>query len=408
MAATKKPSASKATPKAPKGAAGRSKAISRSAVPLIGRTTEQDAAWSAIARGQFPQGVLLTGAPGVGKQRLALWIGQALLCPTPTAGGPCGVCQSCRLAVGTLHPDLHWFVPHTSVGGGSLDAQVDAVESDRADRLDERRRDALFPGSEAGQGYYVATVHALRRIVWRAPTLGRTKVILLADADRLIAQEGLAGEAANALLKMLEEPPAGTHFLLTGAAPHRIPATIRSRVTTMALAPLTSTAVAKILETACPALAGTPAAAEGARMGDGSVRRATEWLDEEWQAVRAKALEVLRLLLSGDAVARYALVRAQGYGDARGGFSAFLLQIEIVAIQAAEWAATGTAAGLDPRLASLLTEADRRADVSAWIELARAAQCAYREAQGNVNPQLVLHTCLLTGANAIDATARVV
>src|SRR3989442_9294579 len=69
------------------------------------------------------------GPRGVGKQRLALWVGQLLLCERRGEREPCGECRSCRLALTLQHPDLHWFVPvEVSRRGADADKQVDLVE----------------------------------------------------------------------------------------------------------------------------------------------------------------------------------------------------------------------------------------------------------------------------------------
>src|SRR3970040_167222 len=64
----------------------------------------------ALNSGPFPQATLFVGPAGVGKQRLAVWVAQGLLCDRGP-GAPCGACDSCRRVLGLNHPDLHWFVP---------------------------------------------------------------------------------------------------------------------------------------------------------------------------------------------------------------------------------------------------------------------------------------------------------
>src|SRR5206468_4261271 len=66
----------------------------------------------AVAARRLPQALLFEGPSGVGKQRLALWLGQALLCERgPGSGEGCGACRACKLVLNLSHPDVHWFVP---------------------------------------------------------------------------------------------------------------------------------------------------------------------------------------------------------------------------------------------------------------------------------------------------------
>ncbi|MEO8479881.1 MAG: DNA polymerase III subunit delta, partial [Gemmatimonadota bacterium] len=78
--------------------------------PIHGHRTLRGRLAEAITADRLPQVLLLTGESGIGKQRLALWLAQRLLCEQPLAE-PCGACGSCKRVLGLVHPDLHWFVP---------------------------------------------------------------------------------------------------------------------------------------------------------------------------------------------------------------------------------------------------------------------------------------------------------
>jgi DNA polymerase-3 subunit delta' len=195
---------------------------------LRGRLTE------AIAAGRLPQALMLEGPPGVGKQRLALWIGQTLLCEHEGGlGEPCGQCRACSLATKLSHPDLHWFIPvelaQRAGGGGDPNKQVELAEEALGEELARRRERPLYRAPSGLAGHGLASVRLLLRKLVLTPVMGRYKVFILGDADRLVAQPG-ADQAANALLKALEEPPHDTQFVLTTADVDAILPTIRSRV----------------------------------------------------------------------------------------------------------------------------------------------------------------------------------
>src|SRR3954462_11482330 len=79
--------------------------------PLAGHAPTRTRRAGAIAPGRFPQASVLTGPQGVGKQRLALWLAQALLCEEPTREGPCDRCSACKRVLDLAHPDVLWFIP---------------------------------------------------------------------------------------------------------------------------------------------------------------------------------------------------------------------------------------------------------------------------------------------------------
>ena len=74
--------------------------------PVVGHQEVLRVLAGAHARGSLPATLLLHGPKGVGKQRVALWLAQLLVCEAPTADGPCQVCASCRMALSVEHPDL--------------------------------------------------------------------------------------------------------------------------------------------------------------------------------------------------------------------------------------------------------------------------------------------------------------
>jgi DNA polymerase-3 subunit delta' len=154
-----------------------------------------EAPWEVLNRargaGRFPHAILVTGPAGVGKRRLVSLLTRSLLCRSPDAGGmPCGECADCRLLAAGTHPDRIEIGPDPD--GKSDEIKVDAVR-----RL--RETDAK-------------TSHR-----------GGWKVILIDPA------QNMNPNAANGLLKTLEEPTPGTLLCLVCEQPSRLPATIRSR-----------------------------------------------------------------------------------------------------------------------------------------------------------------------------------
>ena len=65
----------------------------------------------SFQRNALPQSILVHGPSGIGKQRLALWLAQTLVCEATTADGPCGACRHCRMTQELTHPDIQWVFP---------------------------------------------------------------------------------------------------------------------------------------------------------------------------------------------------------------------------------------------------------------------------------------------------------
>ncbi|HSO05970.1 MAG TPA: DNA polymerase III subunit delta' [Pelomicrobium sp.] len=151
---------------------------------------------------------LLHGRAGTGKQRLAEAFIAWMLCEASDAERPrpCGSCDACRWAAQGTHPDLRVVAPE--------------IEGDEASGGDEARGRAP---KRSRQQITVDQVRSLADFLAVSPHRGRAKAVLIAPAEALNSQ------AANALLKSLEEPPPGTVFVLVAHRPRQLPATILSR-----------------------------------------------------------------------------------------------------------------------------------------------------------------------------------
>jgi DNA polymerase-3 subunit delta' len=287
----------------------------------------------AAARGDVPASMLLHGPPGVGRQRVALWFAQLLACEAPTDNEPCNHCRSCKLARALQHPDIHWFfpLPRPKVYG-SPDRLADAFEDARAAELDARRAQPLRPSlPDQSVGLYLAQVRTIRRLVATTPAMGHRKVFLIGDAEMLVPQES-SEEAANAVLKVLEEPPADTTFLLTTTDPEMLLPTIRSRLAPVRLRPLPVDRVAAFLVE--HAAASADAAHLAAHLAEGSIGRALAFLPQDGEpgpldALRDEARQILQSVASKDAAARVAAAHAQSPTGARGHYSDLLAALNV-------------------------------------------------------------------------------
>lgn len=329
-----------------------------SIVPLYGHEALRARLSTAIHRGALPASLLLHGPRGIGKQRLALWIAQALVCSDPAQdGGACGRCQSCRFAVALAHPDVHWFFPRPRLDSGATPKDV---KNDFADAITERTKSSgLYAPSSGLDGIYVATVRTIVQQASVSPAMAKRKVFIVGDAEQMVSQEG-SDEAANALLKLLEEPPANTTVILTSSEPGGLLPTIRSRVVNVRVAALPDRDVEAFL--ADPIVAEAVGRSH-ARLSTADLVRLANGVpgvliaSDEREGTIDNAERLLASALTGDRSKTIRVALAQGASRARGRFADTLDELTtLLAIRARTAAAQGderTALGASRAIASV-------------------------------------------------------
>jgi DNA polymerase-3 subunit delta' len=346
-------------------------------LPLYGHSTLRDRLRAAVAQGTLPSSLLFQGPRGIGKQQLALWVARVLLCENADRA-PCGDCRACRMAGKLQHPDLHWFFPRPRPKDSALDA--DAAREDMAEAIVERMNNGgIYEAPGGDEGIFISTTHALTRAAAMAPAMGRRKVFIVGDADRMVAQEGTE-QAANAFLKLLEEPPANTTVMLTSSEPGALLPTIRSRVVSIRVAPLSDDEVRAFL--ADPTVAN--------QLDLGSAARTEELVGlaggapgrligrEAWDTALGQARRILDAAAAPDRGTRMRVALAQGGFGARGKFSDTLDALTMLLHERSRSAATrGNTA-----------EAFGAARAVAVLEETKEL------ASGNVNPQLLTASLL--------------
>jgi DNA polymerase-3 subunit delta' len=162
---------------------------------IVGHEWAVDLLRQSLASGRVAHAYLISGPPQVGKTRLARALAQALNCEQ--ADPPCGQCSSCRKIARDVHPDVQ-----------------------------------MIAGKGAGGSIKIEQIRALQREAILAPYEGRSRVLILRRADQATL------EAANSLLKTLEEPPAHVTLVLTAVQAELLPTTVVSRCQHLALRPL--------------------------------------------------------------------------------------------------------------------------------------------------------------------------
>jgi DNA polymerase III subunit delta' len=356
---------------------------------------------AAFLREDLPGSLLIHGPPGVGRQTLARWLGRLLVCQEPTPDGPCGVCRDCRLALDLQHPDVHWFFPlPRPKGTSSPDKLAEALETARFEVLAERRANPLYVTSEDDPaGLFLAQVRTIRRLGSTRPAMARRQVFIIGNAELLVPQEA-SEEAANALLKILEEPPPATTFILTTSDPESLLPTVRSRLLPVRLAALTPDAIATFLQDRAGLDADTARAL--ARLGRGSIHDALALMPGAGGGAPTRAAQIrdtayrwLEATLDPrpewafSAALEQKPVGARGaFADTLAGLALWLRDLAAVAAGASDHVAdVGAVERLEARAGAI-----RLAGIPEAISLVEEAR---DDGRINANPQLTLAWLLL-------------
>jgi DNA polymerase-3 subunit delta' len=354
----------------------------------------------ALQRGQLPGSLLFHGPVGVGKQRLALWLAQRILCERPADIEPCGTCVSCKAVLRLQHPDVHWFfpMPRPKVSGGA-DKMGEALEEARAEILEERRSTPFRPATPSETiGIYVAHVQTLRRYATARPAMAQRKIFILGDAEYLVPQEA-SPEAANALLKILEEPPADTTFILTAADPDALLPTIRSRVLPVRIRSLPVDVVERVL---IDKISADPKSARlAAHLSEGSIGRALAFLPRDGDSgaleeLRQQAYALLQAAAAAAPTPRFVAAHGISPAGARGSFLDVLdfLALWVRDLAAAAEGADDLIVNVDARKQLQQMAAQLPAASTGAADALKAIEYARGLTTFNINPQLALASVL--------------
>jgi len=243
-----------------------------------------------LARKHFPHAVILSGARGSGKYTLALMLAQALNClePAGTDGLPdfCGQCANCRRIAQSADLDAHF--------AEAVETREGLRETDKKDTrlFVQTHPDVLVIPPDPPQ--MMIKVDQVRRVIetiYYRPSEARERVYIFTDS-------AFMKEAANSLLKVLEEPPEFATIFLLSENPGELLPTIRSRSMTFPLGAVPVEEVERHLAKYRPDWKPQQRALV-ARLSEGALGRARSFDVDVYVAARADALAILNSALLG-------------------------------------------------------------------------------------------------------------
>ena len=323
----------------------------------------------ALAR-QRGHALLLHAAPGIGALQFVLCLAQSMLCEAPAARQPaatalaCGHCTGCHLFQAHVHPDLMVILPEALRRQHQWPMLGDKAEGDDGKRKPSRQ-------------IRIDEIRAMRDWAAKTSARGHGKVAVLHPAPAMNLQ------AANALLKTLEEPPLGTRLLLTAADPAWLLPTVRSRCQSLRLAAPAADAAFRWLMEQQPGLTHT---------------EATQML----AASGGQVLDAAALLQAGINATQWADLPRAVVQMRFNAFASWSVPQVVDTLQKICHDALATQLGAPPRFfasASLPARADRAA-LSAWAQsLARVA----RHDEHPWNEALMIEALVTAGARALSS-----
>lgn len=213
---------------------------------VIGQENVKQHLLQMVREDRIPHALMFCGPQGAGKKALALAFAQYLLCENPGEDESCQQCASCKMLANWSHPDLHFSFPVYKRKSTDHPISDDFLEAWREQLLSSPYFDTeIWLNDIKAENqqivHYVYESDSLQKKLALKANQGGRKVVVLWLPERMNV------EMANKLLKMIEEPPFKTHFLLVSEDPEMVLGTIQSRVQRIHVPALTESEIQEAL-----------------------------------------------------------------------------------------------------------------------------------------------------------------
>jgi DNA polymerase-3 subunit delta' len=249
---------------------------------LVGQSQVAGLLNRAVHNDRVPHAILIVGPEGSGKAAAAVALARMLLCEGDRSDGPCGACGNCGRTLGLSHPDFNVLLPYLNK----------VKDADRRKNTEEAIKNPYgYAPPEESANISVDSIRDLIKTFGYGSYQGGWRTAVILHAHRMRA------EAANAMLKTLEEPPPRSILILTAPSLESLLPTIVSRCQSFRLGPVSTKELATSLQETRGAA--PEQAAYIAELSGGNVRLARSIAANEANETQDRALKFLTALVEG-------------------------------------------------------------------------------------------------------------
>lgn len=265
---------------------------------IIGQEKAKASFLKMVAENRVPHALILKGKPGIGKLAFANAIAQYVNCEAPTETDSCGKCASCSKIRKAIHPDVRFILPIIS---NKVDGKNPVSDDFIAQFREQFVPNPYFPfnawvaamqGESKQVGIRINEIRELKRKITLKAFEAKYKVVLIWNAEKINT------EAANAMLKLLEEPPERTIIIMTVSDTAALLTTINSRCQRIQMHRIEDATLAGYLRTAHSLQ--EDRALQIAQLAEGSVAAAEDMVSETNKSLSELYMQWLRLCHRGE------------------------------------------------------------------------------------------------------------
>ncbi len=264
---------------------------------IIGQDKAKETIRGMVAEQRLPHAIILKGQPGIGKLAFANAMAQYINCENPKDGDSCGVCASCSKIRKGIHPDVRFVLPTVSAPGTGPKTVTDDFFPVFREHFFKKPYFSmgswvgLMQGENKQLGIRIHEIRELKRKMQLKAFEATYKVVIIWNAEKINR------EAANAMLKLLEEPPDRTVMIMTVSDTTQLLTTINSRCQRVQLQRIPDSIMQTFLKEEYSIT--DDRALQVAQLAEGSVTKAADLVNESNKSLSELYMHWMRISMKG-------------------------------------------------------------------------------------------------------------